>query len=351
MPSGDALLLGGDDTAYASMWIQPLDGPAKRLDLGDVSVRAPFWLDADVAKNGGIAFVGSTATHPSELYYLSAPDAAPKRLTNYNAFADGLAVATGEMLSWNSDGFTENGVLWTPPNVPTGKKLPLVLLVHGGPTSASMLAFDTFAQSIAGRGFLVFEPNYRGSDHLGNAYERAIFNDAGAGPGRDVMAGLAAVRARGNVDDARIAVTGWSYGGYMTSWLIGHYHIWKTAISGAAVNDLVETYDLTDGNVQGVFSFPGFVSPWKSAAAMEMYRRQSPISAFKDIRTPTLILTDMRDARVSPAESFAMYHALRDNGVPVEFKAWPVAGHNPSDPVRLRQRLTVWNDWLGRWLH
>jgi dipeptidyl aminopeptidase/acylaminoacyl peptidase len=350
MPSGDALLLGGDDTTYASMWIQPLNGPARRLDLGDISIRAPFWMDADVAKDGGIAFVGATARHPNEVYYLASPDAKPKRLTDYNAFADGLDLATPEMLTWTNEGYQENGVLWTPPNAVPGRKLPLVLLIHGGPTSASLLTFNATAQAFAAHGFLVFEPNYRGSDHLGNTYEHAIFNDAGAGPGRDVMAGLAAVRARGNVDDARIAVSGWSYGGYMTSWMIGHYHIWKTAVSGAAVNDLIEEYDLSDGNVQDAFSFAGYVSPWKSSAARQLYLEQSPISAFKDIRTPTLILTDMRDARVSPAESFAMYHALKDNGVAVEFKAWPIAGHNPGDPVRLRQRVAVWTDWLVRWL-
>ena len=164
------------------------------------------------------------------------------------------------------------------------------------------------------------------------------------------MAGLAVVRARGNVDPARIAVSGWSYGGYMTSWMIGHYHIWKTAVSGAAVNDLIDEYDLSDGNVQVAFGFAGYASPWKSAAARQLYWEQSPISAFKDIRTPTLILTDMLDARVSPPQSFAMYHALKDNGVPVQFEAWPIAGDNPGDPVRLRQRVAVWADWLARWL-
>jgi len=74
---------------------------------------------------------------------------------------------------------------------------------------------------------VVFSPNYRGSDNLGNAYQRAIWNDAGDGPGRDVIAGIDALKKRGFVDETRIGVTGWSYGGYMTSWLIGHYQIWK----------------------------------------------------------------------------------------------------------------------------
>ncbi|MBV8353850.1 MAG: S9 family peptidase, partial [Candidatus Eremiobacteraeota bacterium] len=355
MPSGDALLIGGNDARFASMWVQPLDGPARRIDTGDASVGGVFWTDADVSKNGAIAFTGSSAGHPSEVYYLSSAssaDAKVRRLTDFNAYFDSLELAKPKPVEWTNDGFKENGLLWMSPAAPAGRKLPLVLWVNGGPTAASLLSFDVYAQALASHGYAVFEPNYRGSDHLGNAYQRAIFNDAGAGPGRDVMAGLAAVEAEaGNgIDRSRIAVTGWSYGGYMTSWLIGHYHVWKTAISGAAVNNLVDEYNLSDGNVQGAFGFAGFVSPWKNAAAMRTYLEQSPIWFYKDIRTPTLILTDMRDARVPPVQSFEMYHALKDNGVPVEFRAWPIAGHNPQDPVRARQRLQVWVDWLDRWL-
>ena len=352
MPSGDALLVGANDARFTSMWVQPLDGPARRIDTGNVSVGGVFWIEADVARDGAIAFIGTGADHPAELYFLASADAKPRRLTDFNAFVDGLELAKPTPIEWTNDGFKENGIVWTPPMATSGRKLPLVLVVHGGPTSASLLWFDAFAQVLTSHGYAVFEPNYRGSDHLGNAYQRAIFNDAGAGPGRDVMAGLAAVEAQAGIaiDRSRIAVTGWSYGGYMTSWLIGHYHVWKTAISGAAVNNLVDEYNLSDGNVQGAFGFPGFASPWKSAAAMRLYLEQSPISSYKDIRTPTLILTNMRDARVPPVQSFEMYHALKDNGVPVEFRAWPIAGHNPSDPVRARQRLQVWVDWLDRWM-
>src|SRR4030095_8936776 len=107
------------------------------------------------------------------------------------------------------------------------------LSVHGGPRSASLETFSPQAQLMAAKGWVVFQPNYRGSDQIGNAYQRAIVNDAGAGPGRDVMAGIEALKKLGFVDANRIAVSGWSYGGYMTTWLIGNYQGWRVAEAGA----------------------------------------------------------------------------------------------------------------------
>src|SRR5213078_5087511 len=111
------------------------------------------------------------------------------------------------------DGFRDDGVVTYPPGFVKGKRYPLVLIIHGGPTAASVRAFNLFSQVVAAHDFVVFSPNYRGSDNLGNAYQRAIFNDAGDGPGRDIMAGVEAVKQRGFVDPDRIAVSGWSYGG------------------------------------------------------------------------------------------------------------------------------------------
>jgi dipeptidyl aminopeptidase/acylaminoacyl peptidase len=136
----------------------------------------------------------------------------------------------------------------------------------------------------------------------------------------------------------------------MTSWMIGHYGGWRAAISGAAVNNLIDEYNLSDGNASNRYGFANFVSPFASDAALRLYLAQSPISYARNIHTPTLILTDLRDARVPPTQSFEMYHALQTNGTYVEFKAWPIAGHNPTDPVRSLQRLSVWTQWLDRWL-
>ena len=155
------------------------------------------------------------------------------------------------------------------------RKYPLVLVIHGGPRAASLETFRSQAQLMAARGWVVFQPNYRGSDQLGSAYQRAINNDAGAGPGRDVMAGVAVVKKRGFVDESRVAVSGWSYGGYMTTWLLGHYPGWRVAVAGAPVTDWLDQYDLSDGNVAAAGSFGG--SPW-TGELMNAYREQSPIT-------------------------------------------------------------------------
>ena len=193
----------------------------------------------------------------------------------------------------------------------------------------------------------MFRPNYRGSDNLGNAYQMAIVNDAGDGPGQDVMAGLEAMEQRGFVDTNRIVVSGWSYGGYMTVWMIGHYQVWKTAVAGAAVTDNLEAYDLADFNVQERYMLGD--SPWVDDRA-KTYAEQSPISYASKIRTPTLILSDTGDERVPITQSYELYHALRDNGVPTKFIAYPTSGHWPNDPVRSRDIYRRWIEWLDQYL-
>jgi dipeptidyl aminopeptidase/acylaminoacyl peptidase len=348
MPDGKSLLVGGNDGTRVSMWVQPLDGPARRLELGSVSPSWSFWVDANVGKNGELAFTGSEARHPTELYYMASADSAPRRLTEFNQEVAALDLARPETVSWNGpDGFREDGVLMLPPGFSPQRKYPLVLLVHGGPHAASTESFSALPQLFAAHDFLVFMPNYRGSDNLGNAYYRAIFKDAGAGPGKDVMAGVEAVKQRGFIDPERIAVTGWSYGGYMTTWLIGHYHIWKTAVAGAAVTDLSDQYNLSDGNVARRYAYGG--SPWVGGYDQH-YREQSPITYASQIRTPTLILSDTGDARVPITNSYRLYHALKDNNVPVKFFAWPVSGHSPADPVRTRDVDRRWLTWLDEHL-
>jgi dipeptidyl aminopeptidase/acylaminoacyl peptidase len=350
MPDGKSLLLAAHDATSAAMWIQPLGGPAKRIDTGDVQPTEAFWLDASVGDDGAIAFTGSEPGHPQELWYLASPDAAPKRLTDFNDAIASLDLGRVQSIDWTGpDGVASDGVLTFPPGFVAAKKYPLVLVIHGGPNSASVTSFNGFSQVLAAHGWIVFNPNYRGSDNLGNDYWRGIFNDAGDGPGRDVMAGIAAVEQMGFVDQGRIAVSGWSYGGYMTSWMTGHYQIWKAAVAGAAVNNWVDEYDLSDNNVGVRYQFDGFASPWKSGA-MSAYLAQSPLTYAKQIRTPTLILGDTGDARVPITQSFEMYHALKDNGDTADFWAYPVAGHSPGDPVRAEDVYRRWIGWFQEYL-
>jgi dipeptidyl aminopeptidase/acylaminoacyl peptidase len=161
------------------------------------------------------------------------------------------------------------------------------------------------------------------------------------------MAGLAAVKQRGFVDETRLAVSGWSYGGYMTTWMIGHYDGWKAAVAGAAVTDRLHQYNLGDGN--GNKENGG--SPWVEAESMERMRAQSPISYAGRIKTPTLIMSNTGDWRVPITQSYMLYHALKDNGVTTKFIAYPMPGHNANDPVRSRDVQRRWIEWLQQYLN
>jgi dipeptidyl aminopeptidase/acylaminoacyl peptidase len=344
MPDGKSFLVGGHDGTQVSLWLQPLGGAARKLSLGDVSPSWSFWVDATVGRNGEIAFAGSTPNQPSELYYMATPNDAPKRLTNNNQEIAALALGRTERFEWQGpDKFHEDGVVIYPPGFQKDKKYPLVLIIHGGPRATTTTQYSFLPQFVAAHDCVVFQPNYRGSENLGNAYTHAIWNDAGDGPGRDVMAGIEALKKLGFVDESKIAVSGWSYGGYMTTWLMGHYQIWKVAVAGAAVTNMYDQYNLADFNVTERYIFNG--SPYVGDN-LKGYREQSPITYAAQMKTPTLILSDTGDFRVTITQSYELFHALKDNGVPVRFFAYPVGGHFPSDPVRQMDVYRRWSEWL-----
>lgn len=348
MPDGKTLLIGANDGTTVSLYTQPVDGPAKRLDLGKICPASSFWVDVAVGPKGEIAFTGSEPQHPSELYYLPSIAAPAARLTDFNREVAALELGKTETIRWDGpNGLKQDGVITYPPDFTPGRKYPLVLYVHGGPRSASKDTFSPRAQLLAAQGYVIFEPNYRGSDNLGNAFQSAIYNDNGDGPGRDVMSGVELLKKRGFVDEARMAVTGWSYGGYMTTWLLGHYNVWKAAVAGAAVTDFVDQYALGDANVRRASAFGG--SPY-TEGRMNAYLEQSPITYAGKIKAPTLILSDTGDYRVTVTQSYKLYHVLKDNGVTTQFIAYPVGGHSPTDPVRQRDIDRRWVAWLAQYL-
>jgi dipeptidyl aminopeptidase/acylaminoacyl peptidase len=219
-----------------------------------------------------------------------------------------------------------------------------VLYIHGGPMGQSTTEFETVPQLLAAEGFLVFQPNYRGSTGLGNAYQSAVIGDAGDGPGRDVMAGVATLIERGIVDTTRMGVSGWSYGGYMTTWLMSHYPVWVTGMAGAAVTDYADGYYLADYG-------PSFGAAWGGSPFKAPYdrivREQSPITYAGRITAPMLILATTGDPRVPVVQSYKLYSALKDFGVPVTFVAYPVPGHFPGDPVHIRDVMRRWAGWFA----
>jgi dipeptidyl aminopeptidase/acylaminoacyl peptidase len=345
---GSSLVAGGNIGTTVGLWRLKLDGTYQRIDLSGVTPTNGYWVDADVGAHGEIAFVGQTGTDPYELYLIAASGGSPQAVTEKNADLSNLTLGRTETVSWKGPaGRTLDGVLTYPPDFHAGQRYPLVLYVHGGPNSSSRERFNVMPQALAAHGWLVFEPNYRGSDNSGNAFYASIYKDAGQGPGADVMSGVEFLKGRGLVDPTKMAVTGWSYGGYMTTWLTSHYDVWKAAVAGAPVTDWVEMYNLSDGNVTNVAQTGA--SPYLGNG-MELNRRQSPATYATKIKAPMLIMCDTGDFRVPIAQSFGLYRALKDNQVTTEFWAIPTGGHFPSDPIGQMDVYSRWIEWLTRYL-
>jgi dipeptidyl aminopeptidase/acylaminoacyl peptidase len=347
-PDGKSLLVGGNSGTSVDLWRLQLDGSSERIPLEGVMPTNGYWMDLDEGANGEVVFIGQTKTDPYEVYLIPRGGHAATAITHENAGLADLSLARAETVTWKGPGGrTLNGIVTYPSDYQAGRRYPLVLAIHGGPNSSSREKFNLLSQVMAAHGWMVFEPNYRGSDSDGNAFYAAIYQDAGQGPGEDVMSGVEYLKGQGLVDPARMAVTGWSYGGFMTTWLAGHYPVWKAAVAGAALTDWVEMYDLSDGNVAQ--SEATGASPY-IGNGMAINRRQSPSSSMTQIKAATLIMCDTGDFRVPITQSFGLYRALVDNKVTTEFYAIPTAGHFPSDPVRQMDVYQRWIDWLQRYL-
>lgn len=340
LPDGKSMLFRGTDLTVRTLWLLPEGKKPYKIDLGKINPSSGISFSG----KGALTFTGVEPQKPAELYYMASIKSKPQKLTDFNKEVASGNLGHVETISWQGpDGFKQNGVLVFPPDFNKSKKYPLVLSIHGGPMSASTEGFSTRSQLMAAMDWIIFSPNYRGSNNQGRKFQRAVINDAGDGPGRDVMSGIEAVKSKYLIDDKRIAVSGWSYGGYMTVWLTAKYQGWTAAVAGAAVTDWFDWYCLADYNVWSGFGLGG--SPYLKNNA-QAYWDQSPIKYAHNIRTPTLILSNVGDARVTVTQSYKLYHALKDNKVEVKFIAYPIAGHSPSDPVHQRDRDKRWIEWI-----
>lgn len=339
---GKSLFFSVPDRTVLDLYRATIGGGLARIDLGDLVPQSS--LDGAIGPDDAMLFVASSTKQPPELYYRS-PVGAISRLTNENAAFSQLDLADAQRITYHTSlGIDGDAVLFTPPGFTPNRRYPLVVYIHGGPTSSSMLSFDFYAQVMAARGWLVLRPNYRGSDNLGIAYQRAVFEDPDAGPGKDIIAAVDTVQARGIVDPKRIAVSGWSYGGIMTAWMISAYHIWAAAVSGASVNDWITDYGTADDSLADADLFRG--SPFVGNNAAD-WRRVSAIWYAKDVTTPVLILSDVGDNRDPFATSSMYWRALRDNHKDATLRVWPVDGHFPSDPVRTADVYHYWIDYIA----
>ena len=347
LPDAGGVVVLADDHVGSKLYMQPLHGQGHSLNLGTLNP-----LEVTASDDGALAVVADSATQAPELYLLRTPDSAPERLTTFNSGFGAYSYPNSTEVQWRApDGQANDGILTYPNGYERGKRYPLVVFSHGGPQAASTEDFDLdeigpLRDLFAARGFLVFEPNYRGSDNLGNAHEHAIYRDPGAGPDSDVISGIRMLEGKGMVDTSRIAAVGHSYGGYMTAWLISHQHFWHCAVVADGALDWTEEYELSGaGNLAWTRDSLGG-SPWDKESAA-LYRTGSPITYAGDITTPTLILSGTDDVTVPITESLALYHALSSRHVPVKFIGIPGAHHSPQDPVHRELYYQAIDEWVA----
>ncbi len=246
-------------------------------------------------------------------------------------------------LHWASDKFQVQGWLLYPANFDPTKKYPLVVSVHGGPSSANFPSWPSRWNAVLpASGYFVLLPNPRGSYGGGEAFTRANVNDFGYGDMRDIEAGVDAAVKAAPIDPNRTGIIGWSYGGYMTMWAVTQTTRFKAAVAGAGIANWQSYY--------GQNKIDTWMLPFFGASVYdkpEAYSRSSPISYIKKVKTPTLVLHGDRDSEVPTPQGYEFWHALKALGVPTELVIYPEEGHAIAKPEHQRdieQRLVGWFD-------
>jgi dipeptidyl aminopeptidase/acylaminoacyl peptidase len=287
-----------------------------------------------------IAFGRSAMDTPEEVYVarLDAPWTQVARTTNHPELA-GVTLARGEVIRWKGkDGMEIEGVLTYPVGYQPGRRYPTLAVIHGGPSGVWTEAFGANwyhpAQVFAAQGWLVFQPNIRGSGGYGEKFLRANYRDWGGGDYQDIQAGLDDLVRRGLADSTRLAQTGWSYGGYMTAWTLTQTNRFKAVSVGAGLTNMYSMYSTNDLQLVLEEYFGG--EPWDDEAA---YRRASAMVHIKKARTPTLILHGQVDTRVPIGQAQELYMGLKKNDVPVELVFFPREPHGLLEPRHQLDKL------------
>jgi dipeptidyl aminopeptidase/acylaminoacyl peptidase len=248
-------------------------------------------------------------------------------------------------------GQTVEGVLFWPPGQRGSSGLPLVVSLHGGPDLARTEALALgipwafYPALLASRGYLVLEPNFRGSTGRGDAFMR-IEGAVCSLPAKDVLSGVDHLVGRGWADSARLGLFGYSFGGELTACLLGRTNRCRAAVAGSGIWNEISYYGTAENGALTSL-YLGSKPPWES---FETYWGESPISGAGRIRTPTPLTTGDADDVVPPAQSFEFYRALRANGVPAERLVFPNQGHSYTRPSFMRSKVEAEVNWLDRYL-
>jgi len=241
------------------------------------------------------------------------------------------------------------GWLLGPKDAPVGKKLPMIVEVHGGPSAAAQPKFEwkDTVYDLVNHGYYVLLPNPRGSFGQGEAFTRANVKDFGGGDLKDILAGVDAAERAAPIDDARLGVYGHSYGGFMSMWTVTHSQRFKAAVAGAGIADWVAYYG-QNGIDQWMVPFFGS-TVYEDAS---VYDRLSPIRYIKAAKTPTFIYVGERDVECPPAQSLEFHHGLDAMGVPNSLVIYAGEGHGIRDAEHkadLKKRILGWFDhYLGQ---
>lgn len=309
---------------------------------------APGDEGVSVSRDGKVAAtIRQSITSPPEIAIGAL--GAMHDVTSANARARRLTGAA-RSVTWTSEGARVQGWLIFPPDAQAGVRYPIVTVVHGGPAYAHYALYpsgaDAFNAVLAARGYIVFEPNPRGSYGAGEAFTRANVKDFGGGDLRDILSGLDAVGQTITVDPKRVGIFGWSYGGYMTMWALTQTNRFKAGVAGAGLSDWLSYYGTNDIDT--------WMIPYFGASVYDdpaVYAKSSPINYIKQVKTPALMLAGDRDAEVPVTQSYEYWRALRDLGVPTQLVVYPGEGHlfyKPADQLDVSRRIVGWFDkWLA----
>jgi dipeptidyl aminopeptidase/acylaminoacyl peptidase len=303
-------------------------------------------FDAHPTSNRYVA-VGHTPEHPSELFAGTLDGGELTRVTFHNPELDDVRLARQETISWSgADDWQISGVLTYPVDYVEGQRYPLILQVHGGPEGVSLDGWTSSAtypvQILAASGFMVLEPNYRGSAGRGVAFSKADHDDLGGKEYQDVLAGIDALIERGLVDGDRVGTGGWSYGGYFSAWAATrHSERFRAAVVAAGLTNWVSFTGTTD--IPNEMSLVHWNQWWWENP--ELHWQRSPLAWIDNAQTATLIVHGTADERVNPEQSLELYTALRLRGVPSELVLYPREPHGlleRAHQIDFAERVVRW---------
>ena len=315
--------------------------------VGPVVHHAPLAVNPrafDISPSGMIVFAGGSAAEPDELW-LAESDKPAQRLSDFNKNLRQLTILQPERFRYKSfDGVEIEGALIKPKGYVSGTRVPLIALIHGGPTGAWSDSIESWGQLLAARGFAIFYPNIRGSTGYGHKFVEMNRADWGGADFKDVMAGVDYLIAQGIADPQKLGIGGWSYGGYMSEWAITQTTRFKAAVSGAGLANLASEFGTEAGSSYDQWFFG---VPYEN---LDVFMKSSPIKYLRNAKTPTLILQGEADRTDPIGQSQELYRGLKYYGVEAELVLYPREGHGLTEEKHLIDRLNRIVSWYEKHL-